>query len=139
MMNQTLSMPNTTPNLCGGQRILPFTDHPIVLSLPLFSGKVSAGYPMPTDDRIEKSLDLNKLLVRKPMATYFVRAEGDSMIPAGIYPNDILIVDRTVEPVHGKIVICALNEEPYMNRSKRHADRRFASGFRKPGLYGCGC
>jgi DNA polymerase V len=77
--------------------------------LPLFASKVSAGFPSPADDYIEKTLDLNELLVKKPAATFFVRACGRSMLGAGIHPNDILIVDRSLEPVPGKIVICALN------------------------------
>jgi DNA polymerase V len=77
--------------------------------LPLFTGKISAGFPSPADDYVEKTLDLNELLVKKPAATFFVRAEGESMLGAGIHPNDILIVDRSLEPVAGKVVICALN------------------------------
>jgi DNA polymerase V len=79
------------------------------LPLPLFINKVAAGFPSPADDYIEKTLDLNELLVKKPAATFFVRTEGESMLEAGIHPNDILIVDRSLEPVPGKIVICALN------------------------------
>ena len=84
---------------------------PSTMPLPLFSGKVSAGFPSPADDYVEKSLDLNELLVQKPAATFFVRAQGESMLGAGIHPNDILVVDRSIEPVPGKIVICALNGE----------------------------
>jgi DNA polymerase V len=79
------------------------------LRLPLFAGKVSAGFPSPAAGHIEKTLDLNELLVQKPAATYFVRAQGESMLGAGIHPNDILVVDRSLEPLAGKIVICALN------------------------------
>jgi len=89
------------------------------LSLPLFSGKVAAGFPSPADDYIEKTLDLNELLVQKPAATFFVRAEGESMLGAGIHPNDILVVDRSIEPVPGKIVICALNGELTVKRLMR--------------------
>jgi SOS-response transcriptional repressor LexA len=56
------------------------TPWPRVLPLPLFSGKVAAGFPSPADDFVEKSLDLNELMVKHPAATFFVRAEGDSMI-----------------------------------------------------------
>ncbi|MDD2900480.1 MAG: translesion error-prone DNA polymerase V autoproteolytic subunit [Desulfuromonadaceae bacterium] len=87
------------------------TPLPSWLPLPLFSGKVAAGFPSPADDYIEKNLDLNELLVHKPAATFFVRAQGESMIGAGIHPNDILVVDRSIEAVPGKIVICALNGE----------------------------
>ncbi|WP_230874549.1 LexA family protein [Methylomonas sp. LL1] len=86
------------------------------LRLPLFAGKVSAGFPSPAADHIEKNLDLNELLIQKPAATYFVRAQGESMLKAGIHSNDILIVDRSLEPVAGKIVICALNGEMTVKR-----------------------
>ncbi len=91
-------------------------------SISLFSGKVAAGFPSPADDYIEKTLDLNDLLIKKPAATFFVRAEGESMTGAGIYPNDILVVDRSLEPVVGKIVICALNDELTVKRIKSLGD-----------------
>jgi DNA polymerase V len=95
------------------------TPLPRVLPLPLFSGKVTAGFPSPADDYVEKTLDLNELLVQKPAATFFVRAQGESMLGAGIHPNDILVVDRSIEPVPGKIVICALNGELTVKRLER--------------------
>ncbi len=87
--------------------------------LPLFTGKVAAGFPSPADDYIEKTLDLNELLVQKPAATFFARAQGESMLGAGIHHNDILVVDRSIEPVPGKIVICALNGELTVKRLDR--------------------
>ena len=92
------------------------TPLPSWLPLPLFSGKVAAGFSSPADDYIEKNLDLNELLVHKPAATFFVRAQGESMLGAGIHPNDILVVDRSIEAVPGKIVICALNGELTVKR-----------------------
>ena len=86
------------------------------LPLPLFTGKVAAGFPSPADDYVEKNLDLNELLVQKPAATFFVRAQGESMLGAGIHPDDILVVDRSIEPIAGKIVICALNGELTVKR-----------------------
>jgi len=88
--------------------------------LPLYGGKVAAGFPLPADDHLEKTLDLNELLVQKPAATFFVRAQGESMLGAGIHPNDILVVDRSIEPVPGKIVICALNGELTVKRLQRN-------------------
>ena len=88
------------------------------ISVPLFTGKVAAGFPSPADDYIEKTLDLNDLLVQKPAATFFVRAEGESMLGAGIHPNDILVVDRSITPVPNKIIICALNGELTVKRLK---------------------
>ncbi|WP_370690816.1 LexA family protein [Methylicorpusculum sp.] len=90
--------------------------------MPLFSGKVAAGFPSPADNYIEKTLDLNELLVQRPAATFFVRAEGESMLGAGIHPNDILVVDRSLEPVTGKIIICALNGELTVKRLKSERD-----------------
>ncbi len=92
------------------------------IDLPLFSGKVAAGFPSPADDYIEKTLDLNDLLVKKPAATFFVRAEGESMLGVGIHPDDILVVDRSLEPVVGKIIICALNGELTVKRLKSIGD-----------------
>lgn len=95
------------------------TPLPSWLPLPLFSGKVAAGFPSPADDYIEKNLDLNELLVHKPAATFFVRAQDESMLGAGIHPNDILVVDRSIEAVPSKIVICALNGELTVKRLER--------------------
>ncbi len=86
------------------------------LSLPLFAGKVSAGFPSPAADYIDKTLDLNELLIQNPAATFYARAQGESMLDAGIHPNDILMVDRSLEPIPGKIVICALNGELTVKR-----------------------
>jgi DNA polymerase V len=97
--------------------------NPSSISVPLFNDKVAAGFPSPADDYIEKTLDLNDLLVQKPAATFFVRAEGESMLGAGIHPNDILVVDRSIEAVPGKIVICALNGELTVKRLKSMADK----------------
>ena len=81
---------------------------------PLFLESVSAGFPSPADDYIDQPLDLNELLVVNPPATFFVRAHGLSMIDVGIYPGDILTVDRSEEAVHGSIVIAYLNGEMTM-------------------------
>ena len=81
------------------------------LAIPLFLERVSAGFPSPAQDYIEQALDLNELCVKRPAATFFVRVQGDSMIEAGIHPDDILVVDRSIRAVHGDIVIVALDGE----------------------------
>ncbi|KTD17683.1 LexA family protein [Legionella jordanis] len=78
---------------------------------PLYSSKVRAGFPSPADDYIESHLDLNEHLIKHPASTFFLIAEGDSMTDAGIQPGDMLIVDKSLEPVHGKIVIAAIDGE----------------------------
>jgi len=89
---------------------------PSRISIPLFISKVPAGFPSPADDYVEKTLDLNELCIKQPAATFFVRVEGESMLGAGIHPNDILVVDRSIVPVPGKIVVCALNGELTVKR-----------------------
>ena len=79
------------------------------LRLPLVCGRVEAGFPSPADDFIERSLDLNEQLVINPIATFFVRASGHSMDGAGIHDGDLLIVDRSVTPVHRSIVIAVID------------------------------
>lgn len=81
------------------------------MRLPLFAVPVKAGFPSPADDFIESHLDLNEYLIHHPAATFFVRVDGDSMINAGIHKNDILIVDRALEPANGKIVVAIVNGE----------------------------
>ncbi len=81
------------------------------LSLPLFGSGVSAGFPSPADDFIEVPLDLNEHLIRHPAATFYARAQGNSMVGMGIFSGDLLVVDRAVEPSHGDIVIAAIDGE----------------------------
>ena len=78
---------------------------------PLFSEYVQVGWPSPADDYIEKSIDLHQLLIKAPAATYLVRANGDSMLNAGINNGAILVVDRSLEPKHGDIVIASIDNE----------------------------
>jgi DNA polymerase V len=99
--------------------ILGFTPKP-ALQLPLFLCRVSAGFPSPAEDHIEKRLDLNELLIKHPAATFFVRVAGDSMTGAGINHNDILVVDRSLEPANGKVVIAVLNGELTVKRLYRN-------------------
>lgn len=86
------------------------------LRLPLYGSHVPAGFASPADDFVEDYLDLNELLVKHHDATFFVRVSGRSMIDAGILPGDILIVDRSVEAVHGKIVIAVVETEVTVKR-----------------------
>ncbi|MFC2130023.1 LexA family protein [Bacteroidota bacterium] len=84
--------------------------------LPLFLESVSAGFPSPAEDYLEGKLDLNKFLIKNPSATFFVRVTGDSMINAGIYSGDILVVDRALTPKDGSIVIAVIDSELVVKR-----------------------
>ncbi len=97
------------------ERILEFA-HSGGFKLPLYGGKVAAGCPAPTDDYIEGMLDLSEHLIHDPASTFFVRVTGYSMINAGIHPDDILIVDRSLQANHGKIVIAAIDGELTVKR-----------------------
>jgi len=89
------------------------------LALPLFLAPVAAGFPSPADDYIDRKLDLNEHLIEHPAATFFVRVSGESMTGAGIHSGDILIVDRAIEPIHGKVVIAVLDGELTVKRIHR--------------------
>lgn len=84
--------------------------------LPLFASRVPAGFPSPADDYIDQRLDLNDHLIHHPAATFFVRVSGDSMTGANLHDGDLLIVDRALEPVDGRIVIAAVNGELTVKR-----------------------
>lgn len=80
-------------------------------SAPLMDNRVVAGFPSPAEQYVERPLSLDELLVQHPVATYFVRAEGDSMRGVGIRSGDILVVDRSLEPESGSIVIACVDGE----------------------------
>ena len=93
-----------------------FTDRPSRLALPVFASRISAGFPSPADDHIEGKLDLNRHLVRRSAATFFIRAQGESMKDAGIFDGDLLVVDRGIAPRTGDIVIAVLHGELTVKR-----------------------
>jgi DNA polymerase V len=84
--------------------------------LPLYSFKVPAGFPSPAADHIEKHISLDELFDIRAPHVYLVRIDGDSMQGAGIYSGDMVVVDRSIDPISGDIVIAALNSEPLLKR-----------------------
>lgn len=84
--------------------------------LPLYSSRPAAGFPAPGDDQVERVLDINDLVVKHPASTFFVRVEGDSMEGAGIFSGDVLVIDRSIDPTDGTIVVAALNGEMVVKR-----------------------
>lgn len=77
----------------------------------LVSSNVAAGFPSPADDYLEGELDLNSYLVKNPVASFFIRVAGDSMINAGIFDKDLLVVDRSRITKNGDIVIAVVDGE----------------------------
>ena len=85
-------------------------------TIPFASSVVPAGFPSPAEDLVLDQLDLNEYLIKHPVATFFMRVSGDSMVDAGIFDKDILIVDRSLNAKHGQIVIAAINGELTVKR-----------------------
>jgi DNA polymerase V len=81
------------------------------MKLQFFLNPVTAGFPSPASDYVDKSIDLNEILIKNKVATFLVRALGDSMINAGIFSGDILIVDKSLTPANKNIVVAILNGE----------------------------
>ena len=93
--------------------------------LSLYSDRVSAGFPSPASDHKEKKIDLNEELIRHPDSTYLLRAQGNSMEGAGIYDGDLMIVDRSITPTDGAIVIAVVHGDLTVKRLKITDDRYY--------------
>jgi DNA polymerase V len=87
-----------------------------------YFGDIQCGFPSPAADYIEKGLNLHDFVVKKPAATFFMRAKGDSMIDAGIYPNDLLVIDKSIAAKSGHVVVACLNGEMTLKRLSYHFD-----------------
>ncbi|WP_338732459.1 LexA family protein [Mangrovimonas cancribranchiae] len=87
-----------------------------------FDSGISAGFPSPADDFKEERLSLDKELVKNKEATFFARVSGQSMIDAGLDDNDLLVIDRSLEPENDKIAVCFLDGEFTVKRLKVEKD-----------------
>ena len=72
---------------------------------------IKAGFPSPADDYLHDSLDFNRDLIKNPEATFYGRVSGDSMIEAGICDSDIAVIDRSLQPVDGDVIVAFVNGE----------------------------
>ena len=79
----------------------------------------ATGFGAAADDYMERGIDLNEQLIRNKPATFFMRVSGNSMINAGIFNNDIVIVDRSLKPQNGKIVIAVIDGEMLIRRYEK--------------------
>jgi len=77
---------------------------------------IPAGWPSPADNYVEETLDIHRLVVRNPPATFFLRVTGDSMIGAGIHNGDLLVVDRSRSAASGKVVVAVVDGELTIKR-----------------------
>ncbi len=78
---------------------------------PLLLCRMPAGFPSPAEDFLDKRLDLNEYLIKNPPATFLVRVCGQSMKDAGIFDGDMLVVDKSLQPVSGSVVVAILHGE----------------------------
>ncbi|NRB39045.1 MAG: translesion error-prone DNA polymerase V autoproteolytic subunit [Pseudomonadales bacterium] len=111
---------------------LALTDLPSILELPVYLSQVSAGFPSPADDYIEETIDLNKHIIKRPSSTYFARASGDSMLHLGIISGDLLVIDRSVTPKHGAVVVAAVNGELTCKILDKHRKMLLAANKKYP-------
>lgn len=86
---------------------------PVSTPLQLFSSRLSCGFPSPAEDLVEEMSSLDDIAVANPPATYLVRSGGDSMIDAGIWPDDVIVVDRSKKAVNRSIVV-AIHEGEFV-------------------------
>ena len=77
----------------------------------LFAPSIKAGFPNSADDYMHESLDFNRDIIKHPEATFYGRVEGDSMIDLAIEEGDIAVIDRSVEPEHGDIIVAYIDGE----------------------------
>ncbi|WP_103666954.1 LexA family transcriptional regulator [Pseudanabaena sp. BC1403] len=99
------------------------TDNFTKCRVPLYLNPVAAGLPAPTEDYIEGKIDLNRHLVKHPDSTFLVRVVGESMQDAGIHPRDLLVVDRSLEAISGKVVIAVVDGELTVKRLRKHRNK----------------
>jgi DNA polymerase V len=108
--------------LLGAGVFVPLLEAPKI-ALPIDVVKVSAGFPSPAADYEDKRLDINDYLIRNPVSTFFFPVEGDSMQGAEIFDGDILVVDKSVRPQHGHIVVAFIDGQRLVKRLYRQAGR----------------
>ena len=99
--------------------------NPPPLARPIYSGKVSAGqsrFPSPAQDYEQKFLDLNEEYIKNPPATFLFRVEGDSMTGAGIFEDDVAIVDRSIKPKSSSIVLADVDGAWMVKRFYKRGD-----------------
>jgi len=92
------------------------------IQLPFVESGISAGFPSPADDFLDASIDLNREFVKNPSTTFYGRVKGDSMINAGLNDGDLLIIDKSLEPIDNKIAVCFIDGEFTVKRIKIEKD-----------------
>ena len=118
----------TWPVLLGLQRVQP----PVLIPLNLAS--VCAGFPSPADDHSEEALDPARLIVTNPISTFMWRVSGRSMEGAGIRDGDYVVVDRSLDPRSGDVVVAVIDGLPSVKRVVRLLRGKLGLAFDNPDL-----
>ncbi|PPH76763.1 peptidase S24, partial [Rathayibacter sp. AY1D9] len=105
------------------ERIATPASDTVAVTFLVTSEAVAAGFPSPAQDYFDGSLDLNDHLIRDRTSTFIVRVSGESMVGAGISDGDELVVDRSITPTHGSVVIAILDGELTVKRLELHPGR----------------
>ena len=100
---------------------VPISETPLLVLL--LKNRVTAGFPSPAEDLGAQRIDLTRVLITHPQATYFLRASGHSMVEAGIFDGDILVVDRAVKPRHNHVVVAVVDGDFTVKRLYQRAGR----------------
>ena len=98
-------------------------ENPAAFKIPLFNHTIQAGFPSPADDYVAESLDLNEHLMPRKEASYLLTVSGESMIGVGIHDGDLLVVDRSLTPVNGKVVIAILDGQFTVKTLEKKRDK----------------
>lgn len=92
------------------------------LTLPNVGAQIVAGFPSPAEDYLEAMLDLNRMLIKNPSATFYGRVKGTSMKDAGVDPGDLLVIDKSLAYQNNALAVCFLNGEFTLKRIKIEGD-----------------
>lgn len=101
------------------------------IKIPLVQSRISAGFPSPADDYLDPAIDLNEHLITNPAATFLVRVKGTSMMEAGIYEGDVLVVDRSISASDNHVIIAMLDGEFMVKRLRQSAGKTFLEAANK--------
>ena len=88
------------------------------LEMPYISSGIKAGFPSPTADFDGTRVSIDQIVVKNALATFYAKANGNSMTGAGIDDGDILVIDKSIEPQDGKIAVCFIDGEFTVKRIK---------------------
>jgi DNA polymerase V len=100
---------------------VPISETPLLVLL--LKNRVTAGFPSPAEDLGAQRIDLTQVLITHPQATYFLRASGHSMVEAGIFDRDLLVVDRAIKPRHNHVVVAVVDGDFTVKRLYQRAGR----------------